>query len=466
MILPLKDCEITSQYGIIRKDGKLHKGIDLISKSGDRAVKAIRGGIVSYAGYDNTGFGNYVVILQEDGFKALYCHLKSYNVEENDIVKEGQVIGIEGMSGNSTGVHLHLEIRKAPHERNDHINAAEYLGILNEVGKVTYILNYEEFEYLGIFDFWRQGYKGQGITIASHEKIAEKVFDDVFCLKYGDADSKYTQHGTLVMDYIRQVVPGATKLAIASYDKIVNKKIESEALSYLLENTPAILTTSNHSGFIDREICIPYYKEIYDKGCFLVCSAGNKQEEINKLASGDLWKAIGACDYNKGNPVRKKTYVAGEEMDFMSLHDLKAEWNTTDNEGTSFSAPLFAAMLALVQCYFKLNTGNKLNHNQLLRFIKDNCLDLEEKGHDPNTGYGLFILPKPWEIDINKYLEVEEEEEMPRYNTLDEVPEWGKATIEKLINLEVLKGEENGNLNLSYELLRTLVIHDRLGLYD
>ena len=267
------------------------------------------------------------------------------------------------------------------------------------------------------------------------------------------------------MDYIRQVVPGATKLSICSDDKIKSGKIESEALDYLLKNTPDILTTSNHSGFIDREICIPYYKEIYDKGCFLVCSAGNKQEEINKLASGDLWKAIGACDYNKGNPVRKKTYVAGEEMDFMSLHDLKAEWNTTDNEGTSFSAPLFAAMLALVQCFFKLNTGNKLNHNQLLRFIKDNCSDLEEKGHDLNTGYGLFILPKPWEIDINKYL-VEEEEEMPRYNTLGEVPEWGKATIEKLINLEVLKGDENGNLNLSFDLLRTLVILDRLGVCD
>lgn len=466
MVLPLKDCEITSQYGIIRSDGKLHTGIDLISTSGDKNIKAIRGGIVRVTPYDEKGYGNYISIQQEDGFRALYCHLEKVLVKPGDIISEGQVIGIEGSTGKSTGPHLHLELRKDPYNPEDHINVAEYLFINNEEGKVKRsILNYEEFKYLGILDFWRQGYKGQGITIASHEKIIENVFDDVFCLNYGEADSKYTRHGTLVMDYIRQVAPEATKLSICSDDKIKSGKIESEALDYLIKHTPDILTTSNHGGFINREICIPYYKEIYDKGCFLVCSAGNKQEEINKLASGDLWKAIGACDFKDGNPVRKKTYVAGEEMDFMSLHDLKAVWNATDNEGTSFSTPLFAAMLVLVQCYFLINIGRKLNHNELMNFIKDNCLDLEDKGKDDNTGYGLFILPKPWEIDINKYL-VEEEEKMSRYNTLEEVPEWGKATIEKLINLEVLKGDENGNLNLSFDLLRTLVIHDRLGLYD
>ena len=119
----------------------------------------------------------------------------------------------------------------------------------------------------------------------------------------------------------------------------------------------------------------------------------------------------------------------------------------------------------LVQQLFKENVGRKLTNLELLNFMKDNCEDLETEGHDPKTGHGLFILPKPWEIDFTKYL-AKEEEEMPRYNTLEEVPEWGKATIEKLMNLEVLKGNENGELNLSYDLLRTLVIHDRLGLYD
>lgn len=115
MKLPLENLKITSEYGIIRNDGKLHKGLDLISGSGDRNVKAIKSGVVSFTGYDTTGFGNYVVILQDDGFKALYCHLKSYNAVKGQDIEEGQIIGVEGTSGNSTGVHLHLEIRQAPY---------------------------------------------------------------------------------------------------------------------------------------------------------------------------------------------------------------------------------------------------------------------------------------------------------------------------------------------------------------
>lgn len=51
------------------------------------------------------------------------------------------------------------------------------------------------------------------------------------------------------------------------------------------------------------------------------------------------------------------------------------------------------------------------------------------------------------------------------YNKVEEVPEWGKSTVQKLINKGLLKGNENG-LDLSYTLLRLLVVNDRAGLYD
>ena len=53
-----------------------------------------------------------------------------------------------------------------------------------------------------------------------------------------------------------------------------------------------------------------------------------------------------------------------------------------------------------------------------------------------------------------------------RYNKMEEIPEWGKETVDKLINLELLKGDENGNLDLSHDMLRVFVINDRAGLYD
>lgn len=51
------------------------------------------------------------------------------------------------------------------------------------------------------------------------------------------------------------------------------------------------------------------------------------------------------------------------------------------------------------------------------------------------------------------------------YNKVEEVPEWGRATVQKLINKGFLKGNEKG-LDLSYTLLRLLVINDREGLYN
>lgn len=150
-MLALENPKVTSEYGIIRPDKKLHKGIDLISMSGDRNVKAIRSGVVRVTPYEKDGFGNYVSIQQEDGFRALYCHLEKVLVKSGDIISEGQVIGIEGMSGNSTGIHLHLEIREAPYKTDNHINVANYLGIKNQKGKVEFM--FKEGQELEAIDY-------------------------------------------------------------------------------------------------------------------------------------------------------------------------------------------------------------------------------------------------------------------------------------------------------------------------
>lgn len=139
MQLPLNRPSVTSIYGIMRKDNKIHKGIDMISKLKDRTVKAIADGRVSFCGYDKTGFGNYVSILHDDLHKSLYCHLDSYSVTHGQKISAGDVIGIEGNTGNSRGTHLHLEIRKAPYGRNDHIDVAKYLGIRNLTGEVKFL---------------------------------------------------------------------------------------------------------------------------------------------------------------------------------------------------------------------------------------------------------------------------------------------------------------------------------------
>lgn len=56
------------------------------------------------------------------------------------------------------------------------------------------MLNKEEFNFLGITKWHEAGYKGQGIKVASHERIIKGSFDDVFCLEYGEKGNKYDEH--------------------------------------------------------------------------------------------------------------------------------------------------------------------------------------------------------------------------------------------------------------------------------
>jgi murein DD-endopeptidase MepM/ murein hydrolase activator NlpD len=69
--------------------------------------------IVARIGGYNGGYGNYVVITHGNGTQTLYGHMKNVIVSSGQTVSAGQVIGYEGSTGNSTGPHLHFEVRGA-----------------------------------------------------------------------------------------------------------------------------------------------------------------------------------------------------------------------------------------------------------------------------------------------------------------------------------------------------------------
>ncbi len=92
--------------------GRQHKGID-ISSSGisGKPIVAAQSGTVILAGYNNGGYGNYVMINHGGGYVTLYGHMSSYAVSSGQHVSQGQVIGYVGNTGRSTGPHLHFEVR-------------------------------------------------------------------------------------------------------------------------------------------------------------------------------------------------------------------------------------------------------------------------------------------------------------------------------------------------------------------
>jgi LysM repeat protein len=91
-----------------------HLGIDIAAYVGD-AVYASDSGVVVYSGARSDGYGNTVIIEHDTTFATyhtLYAHLSAVNVRCGQRVSQGQLIGAAGSSGNSTGPHIHFEIRQ------------------------------------------------------------------------------------------------------------------------------------------------------------------------------------------------------------------------------------------------------------------------------------------------------------------------------------------------------------------
>ena len=133
---------IASPFGyrtdpITGADGVWHGGVDLVGF--DRNVRAVLGGTVLRSRMaPNAGdgdrtweWGNYVSVAGDDNRVIYYCHLESRAVEAGQRVSAGQILGIEGTTGRSTGIHLHFEVRDWNAQQ---IDPCAYLGIPNVVG--------------------------------------------------------------------------------------------------------------------------------------------------------------------------------------------------------------------------------------------------------------------------------------------------------------------------------------------
>lgn len=103
---------ITSKFGGRNSPGGIgstnHKGVDIGTPMGT-PVLAAKSGTVTWASW-NGGYGNCIIISHGNGNSTLYGHLSGYNVTTDQQVKQGQVIGYSGNTGNSTGPHLHFGI--------------------------------------------------------------------------------------------------------------------------------------------------------------------------------------------------------------------------------------------------------------------------------------------------------------------------------------------------------------------
>lgn len=118
----LSNVVVTSEYGN-RKPVKTstgysssdHDGIDIDTANGainGQAADSIGSGKVIQVGYEEKGYGNYVVVDHGNGYTSLYGHLQKATVKQGDTVSAGQQVGVIGSTGSSTAPHLHLRVHK------------------------------------------------------------------------------------------------------------------------------------------------------------------------------------------------------------------------------------------------------------------------------------------------------------------------------------------------------------------
>ena len=101
-----------------------HNGIDFGCVSGTN-VLASASGTVEHATFDDGGYGFYVTIKHAGGLTSVYAHLSQIRVQPGVLVKTGQLIGQSGSTGNSTGPHLHFEVRRQGLEGNGYHGAVD-----------------------------------------------------------------------------------------------------------------------------------------------------------------------------------------------------------------------------------------------------------------------------------------------------------------------------------------------------
>lgn len=102
-----REGQVNSKFGW--RDGRMHKGIDINLNKGDAVISAFDG-MVRIASAKGA-FGNVVIIRHYNGLETVYAHLSKIKVKTGQVVLAGQLVGLGGSTGRSSGPHLHFEVR-------------------------------------------------------------------------------------------------------------------------------------------------------------------------------------------------------------------------------------------------------------------------------------------------------------------------------------------------------------------
>lgn len=126
-VLPTVGYHLTARFGAVGLWSSTHTGLDFAGPSGSPII-SVANGVVTDTGYDGA-YGNKTVVTLADGTEIWYCHQSTIGVDVGDRVVQGDQIGTLGSTGNTTGPHLHLEVRPGGGDPVDPYSEFAYHGV-------------------------------------------------------------------------------------------------------------------------------------------------------------------------------------------------------------------------------------------------------------------------------------------------------------------------------------------------
>ena len=245
------EVKITSKYGPRRR--RMHQGTDLKIQIGD-TIRAAFDGKVRIKSYERRGFGNYLVLRHPNGLETVYGHLSKFLVNENQIIRAGDAIGLGGSTGRSTGSHLHFETRFL----GKSINPEEIIDFVNGVPyKDEYV-----FRNLKVNGKNTNTYVTSDNALATHRvrsgetlSVISRMYGttvDELCKLNGISKTSTLQIGQAIRFRAKPVSVEASTNSVKQTSPELKQAAQAAATTHVAENNPVNMTSPSGEPIYHR----------------------------------------------------------------------------------------------------------------------------------------------------------------------------------------------------------------------
>lgn len=270
----------------------------------------------------------------------------------------------------------------------------------------------QNFGYCNIDKYHAQGFKGKEINFLNLETS-----------EHGDKVCKVFSEVAPESKVFKGYLSGTTNGTPLTNFNITVDGVKQDFETFVIENKIKIINCSRENGHV--QVLSDFMKKyIIDKHNVILCnSAGNDYTHVSG-SFYDVGICVGAVDYKNGVPVRATYSGQGEKVDFVAFAHLF--------NGTSFSSPFLAGMIALLLCKY-----GDFNQYECVEILKGMCVDLGKEGDDDYFGWGIPTLSLEDELQIivggSKMVFKDVEE-----------TRWSKNAIDFAVEKGILIGFEDG----------------------